>query len=187
MSPIIGNILKAKKPMIPKQPSAGLISQVDYDDDTDCTQSQLEPLKDPEQDSEELSEDAEVEVITIDSFESPSLLFSPRQAQKRNSTQTFALPKNSKKSKIDNAPPKKKKNEDSLEALVNTCTSIGQNIKNAMVETDANINRADHHFLLSMLESMQCLPDSTKLRLKANFLVQVADEVDRMGNKINCD
>ncbi|CAG9773204.1 unnamed protein product [Ceutorhynchus assimilis] len=88
--------------------------------------------------------------------------------------------------KKDNAPPKRRKNKDSLEALVNTCTNIGQNIENVM-KSDETLKSAYHHFLLGILESMQCLPNSLKLRLKAKFLIQVADEIDKTENKMNCD
>ncbi|KAK4875353.1 hypothetical protein RN001_011775 [Aquatica leii] len=76
---------------------------------------------------------------------------------------------------------RKRKSED-IDTLIATCTSIGKNMNNLLEEEKQNLNKGDYHFLMSMLESMSTLPDNIKLRLKANFLLQIANEIENQQN-----
>lgn len=85
---------------------------------------------------------------------------------------------------------KKKKKDETLECLVNSCTAVGQHLQSFLSKEskkdETDLNKADYNFLLSMLQSMADLPENVKLRLKASFLVQIADEFEKINtNSIN--
>lgn len=73
----------------------------------------------------------------------------------------------------------KKKKIEPLEQLVHTCTTIGHNINNILNHQNTETDQEDYHFLLSLMEAFKKIHNPVdKLKLKASFLVQVADVIE---------
>ncbi|KAK4879658.1 hypothetical protein RN001_007804 [Aquatica leii] len=87
--------------------------------------------------------------------------------------------KNIQRLRIKRNETRKRKREN-IDTLIATCTTIMGYMNNLLQEEEQHLNKGDYHFLMSLLESMSTLPDNVKL--KANFLVQIANEIENQQN-----
>ena len=73
---------------------------------------------------------------------------------------------------------KKKKGTEPLDKLVSTCTTIGHDISNILNQKNVETHDEDYYFAISMTESLKKIENpAKKLKLKASFLVQLADAI----------
>lgn len=87
----------------------------------------------------------------------------------------------------------KKAKASELEGLVNTCSKLGADISNIlkensdMVQKDLEaLNREDFYFAMSIVQSMQKTKnEKEKLLLKAKFIVDIANVVEREDGATN--